>query len=729
MLTSARTWCVRSLAGPSAVLQKASEQVVECLRRAAESEACADIANDPNSKADYQKSADAWRTLAYGYEFQEALSRFISYNESAKRTIPFASPASREPTLSALPANAAQAVELASRNDAETVLRSTPFLVTRCSSDLRYLFVSEACARMLGHRPEELIGKKIAEVIGESAFQTILPHVNAVLAGQRVEYEAEVPYKDIGPRFVHVTYAPDEDGSGHVRGWVASIIDITEKRQAEQRIAADLRAMTLLGEVGSECGRDGATMDRCLHQILDAAIIIAGAQKGNIQLPDPSSGLLQIAAQRGFKKPFLNFFETVGNDDPSACAAALQSGKRVIIEDVLTNEVFVGQPSQKILLDEDVRAVISVPLISSKRHTVGMLSIHFQQSHKPQSRELHFMNLLTRQAADFLERTQISDALSESDQRSRRLASIVEFSDDAIISKNLDGVITSWNKGAERVFGYTAEEAIGQPITIAIPRDRRDEECDILARISRGEHIEHFETIRQRKDGSFIPVSLTISPLKNAEGKIVGASKIARDITEQKRNQERIATLAWEAEHRSKNLLANVLATVTLSQADTPEGLKQAIEGRIRALANVHSLFAGTRWIGAELSTIATQELAPYSEKTEARVQIDGPQLVLEPNAAQAIAVILHELATNAAKYGALSVADGRVDLKWWHEPNGELNLHWTETGGPAVRKPTRRGLGRRIVERLVAEQKGKARFDWLAKGLACEITLLTLAR
>jgi PAS domain S-box-containing protein len=185
---------------------------------------------------------------------------------------------------------------------------------------------------------------------------------------------------------------------------------------------------------------------------------------------------------------------------------------------------------------------------------------------------------------------QVEQALRGSEQRLRSLASVVESSDDAIISKNLDGIITSWNKGAELVFGYTAEEAFGQPITIVIPEDRRDEERTILTRIRRGERIEHHETIRQRKQGGLITISLTVSPVKDAEGKIVGASKIARDITEPKRNQEQIVTLAREAEHRSKNILAAVLALTKLSQSDTPEGLKQAIEGRIRALANVHSL-------------------------------------------------------------------------------------------------------------------------------------------
>ena len=276
--------------------------------------------------------------------------------------------------------------------------------------------------------------------------------------------------------------------------------------------------------------------------------------------------------------------------------------------------------------------------------------------------------------------------------------------------------------GAQRVFGYTAAEAVGQPITIVIPADRQSEEREILTRIRRGEHTDHFETIRQRKNGSLIVVSVTVSPVRNAEGQIVGASKIARDITEQKRSQEQIATLAREAEHRSKNLLATVQATVRLSQSETPDGLKRAIEGRIQSLANVHSLFVKTRWIGADLSTIATQELAPYSEKN--RVRIDGPPVVLEPDVAQTIAITLHELATNAAKYGALAVPGGQVELKWSHDADGRLHLHWTELSGPKVREPTHKGFGGRITEQMIAQRSGKMHLDWRAEGLVCEITL-----
>jgi PAS domain S-box-containing protein len=137
----------------------------------------------------------------------------------------------------------------------------------------------------------------------------------------------------------------------------------------------------------------------------------------------------------------------------------------------------------------------------------------------------------------------------------RWIGSVVESSDDAIISKNLDGVITSWNRGAERLFGYTAEEAIGQPVTMIIPQDRLDEEREILARIRQGERIDHFETVRQRKHGGLVSISLTVSPVKNAEGRIVGASKVARDITEQK--------LAWKTAEMADRAKSSFLAAAS----------------------------------------------------------------------------------------------------------------------------------------------------------------------
>ena len=307
------------------------------------------------------------------------------------------------------------------------------------------------------------------------------------------------------------------------------------------------------------------------------------------------------------------------------------------------------------------------------------------------------------------------------------LASIVEFGDDAIVSKNRDGIITSWNRGAERIFGYLAEEVSGKPITILIPPERHHEEDVILERIRRGDRVDHFETIRRRKDGNLIDMSLTISPVRDANGKVVGASKIARDISERKRSEAQISVLAREAEHRAKNLLANVKAVVHLSQAGTPDGLKEAIEGRIKALAIVHSLFVQSRWRGAELGNLVKQELSPYSHEGEERTRIDGPTVMLKPDVAQAIAVALHELATNAAKYGALSRAKGEVHVKWSFAADDRVMLRWTEAAGPAVNPPTHKGFGTDVIGAMIrAHVGGDMRLDWRTEGLVCEIALPT---
>lgn len=174
----------------------------------------------------------------------------------------------------------------------------------------------------------------------------------------------------------------------------------------------------------------------------------------------------------------------------------------------------------------------------------------------------------------------------------QRLAAIVQFSGDAIVSKNLQGIIESWNAGAERIFGYSAEEAIGQSIEILIPPDRLNEEPEILGRIRRGERVEPYETVRQRKDGTLIDISLTVSPIFDTDRRVVGASKIARDITERRKAQEQNALLLREMDHRIRNLFTLAASVVTLSarSAETPKELTSIIRDRLGALARAHAL-------------------------------------------------------------------------------------------------------------------------------------------
>ena len=267
----------------------------------------------------------------------------------------------------------------------------------------------------------------------------------------------------------------------------------------------------------------------------------------------------------------------------------------------------------------------------------------------------------------------------------QRLVAIVESSDDAIVGKDLNGIISSWNGAAERLFGYRDEEVIGKSVTILIPADSHNEEPAILERIRRGERIDHYETVRRRKDGSLIDISLTVSPIKSASGRIIGASKIARDISDRKEAEARQRLLTRELHHRTKNLFAVVQAVVSSSFAGkgTVEEAQTAVLERLHSLGQAHILLVERQWQGIDLMELARGELRPFSD----RVSMSGPPLVMSPQAAQTFALALHELATNAAKYGALSSPNGRVVIGWSVDtPHGigEFAFHWQERDGTA---------------------------------------------
>jgi two-component system, chemotaxis family, CheB/CheR fusion protein len=314
----------------------------------------------------------------------------------------------------------------------------------------------------------------------------------------------------------------------------------------------------------------------------------------------------------------------------------------------------------------------------------------------------------------------ISDR-KRADLHAQQLASIVESSDDAIVSKDLEGIITSWNRGAERLFGYAAKEVVGKPVTILIPADRQDEEPEILERIRRGERIAHYDTIRCRKDGSLINISLTVSPLKDADGKITGASKIARDITERKRAQEQQKLLVNEMKHRIKNSLATVqaIATQTLNQHAKE---RDAFVARLHALANAHDLLTSETWEKAPLHAIVTRALEPFQEQRRDRMTVDGPtDLFLDSTNSVMVAMVVHELATNAIKYGALSNGSGRVSVAWkQHSQPNFVTLIWQESGGPEVGPPKQKGFGSHLIERAFGGQLGQAQLVFSPNGLCC---------
>ena len=324
------------------------------------------------------------------------------------------------------------------------------------------------------------------------------------------------------------------------------------------------------------------------------------------------------------------------------------------------------------------------------------------------------------------------------DELRQHLAAIVESSHDAIISKNLDGVITSWNRGAEVLFGYTAEEMIGKPVTMLIPADRADEEPSILARLRRGERIAHYETVRQHKDGSLVDVSLTVSPIRDVSGQVVGASKIARNITSRRRIIEQQELLLGEMQHRVKNLATVIEALARQSQPkDEPAvaAFVDAFLGRVQALLSTGELVVTSSTRHAELRQVLENVLRPFVDPANlSRIALDGPHLTVTEGTAGALALATHELATNALKYGALKSSTGRVSISWSarHEADGvRVRLEWRESGGPPIQDPPKRhGFGTRVIRTTVSrEREGKTEIAYEPEGLVCRFEFVTSAQ
>jgi PAS domain S-box-containing protein len=317
------------------------------------------------------------------------------------------------------------------------------------------------------------------------------------------------------------------------------------------------------------------------------------------------------------------------------------------------------------------------------------------------------------------------------------LAAIVESSDDAIVSKSLSGIITTWNRGAERIFGYTAEEAVGRPITIVIPADRLDEEPAILARIQAGERVDHFETVRRRKDGSLIDISLTISPIRDDSGKIIGASKIARDISERRREAEHREMLLREMHHRVKNLFAVVASIITLAarSAATPSDLASNMKDRLMALARAHEItlpsLAGQSVEDppATLFQLLSNILAPYGRDDNRQWTLRGDDVEISRAKITNLALLFHELATNAAKYGALSVGDGTVDITLAISPD-TIELVWLEAHGPIAADATQpsSGFGSVLEQKIAQSLDIHIERSWTPGGLSIRLSLPRLA-
>lgn len=326
---------------------------------------------------------------------------------------------------------------------------------------------------------------------------------------------------------------------------------------------------------------------------------------------------------------------------------------------------------------------------------------------------------LDRALAPLTGRTAVNDT-------GRRLEGIVLSAIDGIITINEKQDVVVFNPAAEQMFGVSAAEALGKPISQFIPeRFRNGHERHIQAFHKTGVTNRRMGSLGaisgRRANGEEFPIEASISQADVGGERL--STVILRDISERVANEHARTLLAREVDHRAKNVLAVAQALVRLTRADDQETFKATVLGRISALARAHSLLSQSRWKGAALERVIGDELAAYARP--AQVRLAGPGMVLASAAVQPVGLLVHELATNACKHGALRLESGEIEVEWTGLPDGSLHLHWRERGGPPVTQPACNGFGQTLLKEVVTRQLGGLiSSSWLPQGLEVSIVL-----
>ena len=281
-----------------------------------------------------------------------------------------------------------------------------------------------------------------------------------------------------------------------------------------------------------------------------------------------------------------------------------------------------------------------------------------------------------------------------------------------------------WDEGQYRIFGVDPRkfEVTAENIRSLVHPDDWKALQQRVKRMSKSARTQQTEFRVLRPNGETRWCTGTASASVDAAGRLVRISGVTIDVTDRKEAEERQALLAREVDHRARNALAVIQSIIRLTRAKSVDDYVAAIEGRIKALARAHTLLSDSRWNGADLASLVADELAPY--RAGDQVAIKGPDISLQPSTAQGLALALHELATNAAKHGALASVTGKVSLNWQLRPDA-LILNWAENGGPQIAPPAARSFGLRVIRASIEQQLGgEVTFDWDPKGLRCSFSI-----
>ena len=314
------------------------------------------------------------------------------------------------------------------------------------------------------------------------------------------------------------------------------------------------------------------------------------------------------------------------------------------------------------------------------------------------------------------------------DTYTARMAAVALASHDALFGITPQGYIETWNPAAQRVFGYSINEAVGQHVGILALPAQHEEQKQIMQRAQSSETVGPYDARRMRKDGSLIDVSVAIAPVKAPDGSLLSLSVAIHDISDRKEWEARQRLMNRELAHRNKNsfaVLQGILRS-TLRSAESPQAFADAFSGRLHSLAAAQDILTASDWRGAELGALLRHQLSAYSTPEDNHVVAAGPNVNVPPEYAVPFSLIFNELATNAMKYGALSVASGNIQILWRTEHPARnsirIFLTWQERGGPPVAPPQKLGFGSTLIQKSIADAKIENHFD--PEGLTCKIEL-----
>ncbi|WP_247521494.1 PAS domain S-box protein [Bradyrhizobium sp. 190] len=420
----------------------------------------------------------------------------------------------------------------------------------------RMLRVNQKVCELTGQEAADLLGRSIFDETAPQDVAQDLAQFRRQIAGEidRYTIEKRLARKDGSYFWAEVTSSSVRDASGNFLYAVRVQHDISARKETEQALARRSEEQTALFRV-SERLQYAASLPDVYDAGLDAILAALACKRASILLFDDSD-VMRFVGWRDLSDGYRKAVEGHSPWDRDE-----RNPRPVTFEDIGVSALSVAL--KETIAREHISAVAFIPILISGR-LAGKFMAYYDRPHHFTEPEIDVALTLARQLGFGIARLRAEQARSAAEERAQQLVSIVESSDDAIISKDLDGIIRTWNSGAERLFGYGAGEAIGKPVTILFPPGREDEEPGILARIGLGERIHHYETVRRRKDGSLLDISLTVSPVRDGEGRIVGASKIARNITDRKEVERKLR----ESEQRLTELLAAIPAAIYTTDAE-----------------------------------------------------------------------------------------------------------------------------------------------------------------